>query len=137
MTSFKNSNLCDVTYADVIAACDGDPYTMSLVGGDAKALVHAVNMGIDSHLEACSMPDRGDSYVNNDRMIGDKVVARAIDCVVSPESLPVLLRRLFEDMPDEYDEDNDSLFDLGSNLGESILYTLGFRDCGHFHGRPG
>lgn len=62
-------------------------YDMTLVGEDAKAAHAAVNQGIDSHLEACNVPARGDSF---------KVNGSRLECVVSRESLPVLVRRLLE-----------------------------------------
>lgn len=65
-----------------------EPYSMSLVGHDAQAVQAAVNQGIDSHLEACFVPARGDSY----KWIG----SYRLQCSVSPESLPVLVRRLLE-----------------------------------------
>ena len=37
-------------------------YPMSLVGEERQACKNAVNQGIDSHLEACFVPARGDSY---------------------------------------------------------------------------
>lgn len=84
-------------------------YSMSMTGDDEKyAIILAVNQGIDSHLEACNCPERGDSYVNGDRSIiatadaahwkkGDKLIlAHTLDCKVSKDSLPILLRRLGE-----------------------------------------
>lgn len=62
-------------------------YPMALTKTEAECVKAAVNKGIDSHLEACFMPDRGDSYVWN---------GHRMECEVSPESLPVLVRRLME-----------------------------------------
>jgi len=83
-------------------------YTASLVGEDAAALVEAVNQGIDSHLEACFVPDRGDSFTPDSRTLtavedckfwkaGDTLtLARTVECRVSRQSLAVLVRRLME-----------------------------------------
>jgi hypothetical protein len=63
------------------------PYSMSLVGEDKAACIAAVNQGIDAYLQACFIPERGDSY---------RDTGYRLECVVSPESLPVLVRRLME-----------------------------------------
>ena len=113
-----------VTYNAVRSAMDGQPYTMSLTGTDEiRAVVDAVNQGIDSRLEACFCPQRGDSYEGGKRKAGRLTLCRTLECVVSLESLPVLLRRLFE---------GD---DAGMKLAGDILMTLGFDDYGHFVGR--
>ena len=50
-----------VDYATVRNAMNGEPFPMSLTDDDEiKAVVAAVNQGIDAHLEACFVPDRGD-----------------------------------------------------------------------------
>jgi len=81
-------------------------YTMSLVGDDIQAVIEVVNIGIDAHLTACNCPERGDTYQHGDRSItatsdtehwssGDRLqLAQTLECTVSAESLPVLLRRL-------------------------------------------
>lgn len=104
--------MSDLNYEAVREAMDKEPYKMNLTGQAALAVQQVVNQGIDSYLEACYVPDRGDSY---------KVVPGAHDmhqttlkCVVSVESMPVLLRRLL-DAEDE--EAND--------LAETILEQLG------------
>jgi hypothetical protein len=113
-----------VTYNAVRSAMHGQPYTMSLTGSDEiRAVVDAVNQGIDSHLEACFCPQRGDSYEGGKRKAGRLTLCRTLECVVSPESLPVLLRRLFE---------GD---DAGMTLAADILMTLGFDEYGQFVGR--
>jgi hypothetical protein len=81
------------------------PYDMSLVGEDRRACILAVNQGIDSRLEACNIPDRGDRFTDS----GSRLA-----CVVSAESLPVLIRRLLED-GDE----------CGMSLASGICDTLG------------
>ena len=82
---------------------------MSLVGEDIQVVIDAVNIGIDAHLTACYCPERGDEYEFGDRSItassntaywkaGDKLrLATTLECRVSADSLPVLLRRLGED----------------------------------------
>ena len=74
-------------------------YTMSLKGEVASVVSTAVNQGIDSHLEACFVPDRGDSFQvsSDDPNMGlRRVFLDRLNCVVSAESMPVLLRRLTE-----------------------------------------
>jgi len=62
-------------------------YPMNLATEDGNSVMSAVNQGIDSYLEACFVPDRGDSY---------KWYGSRLDCEVSPTSLPTLVRRLLE-----------------------------------------
>ena len=75
----------------IVNAQGATPYSMSLVGDDIETVTDAVNQGIDAHLEACFIPDRGDSY---DMVQGDYVTR--LECSVSAESLPVLIRRILE-----------------------------------------
>jgi hypothetical protein len=96
-----------ITYDEIRTAMKGKPYGMTLAGNDVGVVVGVVDVGIDAHLEACHVPDRGDSY----RPAGGKLV-----CRVSPDSLPVLVRRLCE-------SDND----VANDLGTAILETLSFR----------
>ena len=125
MCDFENSNGCTVTYETVRTAMDGEPFTMSLTDTDEiQAVIEAVNQGIDAHLEACYCPERGDRYAGGERRAGKLVLCRTLDCVVSPESLPVLLRRLFE-LEDE----------AGSSLASDILTVLGIDEYGDFVGR--
>lgn len=102
--TFTDQNMHKHTYASVIKACNGEAYTMSLVGNAAHIVREAVNQGIDSHLEACFIPSNGDSY---------EVDGNRLHCEVSPESLPVLLRRLFDT-----GEDDASL--LASDILDSL-----------------
>lgn len=100
-------------------------YTMSLVGDDIQAVIDAVNVGIDAYLTACNCPERGDSYQHGDRSItatsdtehwksGDRLrLAQTLECIVSAESLPVLLRRL---------DDGES--EAALSLRDAILSTL-------------
>ena len=86
-----------VDYTTIRKAMGNEPFTMSLTDTDEiKAVIAAVNEGIDSHLEACYCPDRGDRYEGGKRKAGKILICRTLDCVVSVESLPVLLRRLCE-----------------------------------------
>ena len=106
-------------------AMDGEPYTMSLTGKDeTRAVISAVNQGIDSHLEACYCPERGDQYEGGERKAGKLTLCRTLECCVSVESFPVLVRRLFE-----------SEHDAAVSLARDILTTLGFDEFGCFVGR--
>ena len=119
-----------LTYDAVRKAMDGEPYTMSLTGKDEiNAVIEAVNHGIDSHLEACFCPDRGDRYDGGTRKAGRLTLCRTLECCVSVESFPVLLRRLFDMHADE------ELMDAAMSLGDAILMTLGFDESGKFVGR--
>jgi hypothetical protein len=119
-----------VTYRAVRKAMDGEPYTMSLTGTDEiRAVVDAVNIGIDSHLEACFCPEHGDRYEGGKRTAGKHVLCRTLECFVSVESLPVLLRRLFELDADE------RVADAAMSLAGDILMTLGFDEYGRLVGR--
>jgi hypothetical protein len=90
--------------------CKDKRYHMSLVGGAAKAVESAVNQGIDSYLEACFCPEKGDSYQWEQ--------GARLECQVSAKSLPVLLRRLLE-MGDE-----GKLAEDAESLPSDILGTL-------------
>ena len=119
-----NSDGHEIAYDAIRLAMNGEDYPMSLAGRDAEVCREIVNIGIDSRLQACFIPDRGDTYeVNGGRL----------ECSVSPESLPVLLRRLFEDTQYGEVEDNDA--DVGHQLAGGILMTLGFNDAGKQVGR--
>lgn len=121
---FQNSNMITIRYELVREAFRktlGDGlYTMSLVSlGEIGYVMQAVNMGIDSHLEACYVPDRGDKY----QFFGNRLF-----CKVSAESLPVLLRRLCEE-----GEDPDG---IAMSLAESILSTIGITETGEYKPTP-
>lgn len=119
-----------VSYEAVRAAMGGEPYTMSLTGtDDIRAVIEAVNQGIDAHLEACFCPDRGDSYEGGSRKAGRLTLCRTLECCISVESLPTLLRRLFE-----LDGDEETV-DAAMSLAGDILLTLGFDEYGQFVGR--
>ncbi len=140
--TLTNSNCCTITYEAIILACGGEHYEMSLVGRDADVVQKAINMGIDSRLQACHCRERGDKYYRSERSFlatedglrwkkGDRVVyAQTLECSVSPESLCVLIRRLFDDMECLGQDEDDA--DVGNSLASSILETLGFDDCGRF-----
>jgi hypothetical protein len=69
-----------------------ESFPMDCAPSDAECVKAAVNQGIDSHLEACFIPEQGDSYAAK----GSRLY-----CKVSPDSLPVLVRRLMESGNDE------------------------------------
>ena len=119
-----------ITYEAVRTAMDGEPYGMSLTGSDGiRAVIEAVNQGIDSHLESCFCPERGDRYEAGARKTGALILCHTLECHVSVESLPVLLRRLFDLNSDE------RIVDVAVSLGGAILQTLGFDEDGRFVGR--
>ena len=89
-------------------------YIMSLVGADRHRVIAAVNQGIDSYLEACFVPDRGDRYeTKTPPGIHGIISGPRLECTVSPKSLPVLVRRLIESGDDE-----------AESLASSICSTL-------------
>lgn len=126
MCAFKNSNGCTITYELVRQAMNGKSFPMSLVGEAARAAIEAVNIGIDSHLEACSIHGQ-DSYELKEH--AGPLCCTKLECSVSVASLPVLIRRLFELEGDERRED------AARSLAEDILMVLGIDDEGHYVGR--
>lgn len=121
-----------VTYETVRKAMNDEPFTMSLTDTDEiKAVIEAVNEGIDAHLEACYCPERGDRYEGGQRKAGKLVLCRTLECIVSPESLPVLLRRLCES---EMGGDTE-VQSAGNRLANDILYVLGINEYGEFVAR--
>lgn len=110
---FEDQNMRRITYAEVREAMKGEAYPMSIVGEEIDVVMQVVNQGIDAHLEACFCPDRGDKFEHGERRAGKVLVTRTLECVVSPESMPVLLRRLFE-----------SGEERGESLASCILDTL-------------
>ena len=100
-----------VNYEAVREAMDG-AYKMEMKGKDAIVVQFAVNQGIDAYLEACFVPDRGDSY----EVVSLGYNLTALKCCVSIESMPVLLRRLLE-------EDGE-LAERAHQLAESIMDQL-------------
>ena len=63
------------------------------------------------------------------RTAGQLTLCHTLECCVSPESLPVLLRRLFEL------DTCDDIADAAMSLADAILMTLGFDECGEFVGK--
>ena len=124
-----NTNGCRISY-DLIRKAAGDkPFTASLVGAAAAVAQKAVNIGIDSALEACFVPDRGDRYTHGERRVRGRLLTTTLEMVVSIESLPTLIRRLFE-LHGTDDEQNEA-----QQLAEDILMVLGIDDSGQFVGR--
>ena len=92
---FTETGSGNAEYETVRMAMNGEPFTMSLTEPDEiRAVIDAVNQGIDAYLEACYVPARGDRFDGGQRKAGKFVLCHCLDCSVSPESLPVLLRRL-------------------------------------------
>ena len=126
-----NTGSGTVDYETVRQAMANEPFTMSLTDDDEiKAVVAAVNQGIDAHLEACYCPDRGDRYEGGKRRAGKLVLCHCLDCSISPESLPTLLRRLCDS--DLGDSEAES---AGMRLANDILMVLGINEYGTFVGR--
>jgi hypothetical protein len=121
-----------VSYETIRQAMDGEPFTMSLTDEDEiKTVIAGVNQGIDGHLEACYCPDRGDRYSGGERKAGKLVLCRTLECTISVESLPVLLRRLCEsDLGGDPDVQAE-----GNRLAGDILLCLGVNEYGTFVGR--
>jgi hypothetical protein len=111
--TFTNEMLVKITYADVRKAMKCEPLTMRVVGHQRTAFAAAVNLGIDARLQVCFSPDRGDKF--------NGATGRA---VISIESLPVLIRRLYE-ADDEH----------ANSLAAGIMQTLGFSDTGKWKKR--
>ena len=125
-----HTGCADIRYQAIRDAMEGRDYSMSLTDRDEiRAVIAAVSQGIDSHLEACFLPARGDRYAHAHRKAGQLVMCHCLDCTVSLQSLPVLLRRLCELGSDE------ELADAGLSLAGDILLTLGFDEYGQFVGR--
>jgi hypothetical protein len=125
-----------VTYEQIRSAMQGKPYRMELVSSDAAAVIAAVNQGIDSHLEACYRQET-DTYEPIERRLDPcsrfpegAVLATGIRCSVSPESLPTLLRRLYDlptltDLPPTHRLYVDEVTaDAGFSLACDIVDTL-------------
>ena len=110
---------CTVTYDAIRTAMVGEPYSMSLVGEDARAVVAAGNPVIDAHLEACNGDEETFEWG------ADRYVGARLNCKVSPKSLPTLVRRLAETGED-----------VAELLAETIVLVLGIDpETGVFVGR--
>ena len=134
--SFQNSDLVTISYTQVQEA-HPEPYEMEVRGEGAAALAQAMQVGIDSHLEACFVEERGDqcfsqqvahiATLNDQKVIAPYYSNRPnfLKLVVSAKSLPVLLRRLFEL---EYGGDTD-LQDEARCLAQDILGSIGLGEA--------
>ena len=112
------------TSEEILAAAkEYGPYPMTMAGDEAKLIEMLVNQGIDSHLEACFMPSRGDSYDWKTEQVTDWLTNTKLHCIVSPESMPVLLRRLHE-----HEENEGEFAEAAMSLRCAILETLGFEE---------
>ena len=118
MCTIRNENGVKISY-DLVRKAAKTVYPMTVVGEDIESVMKAVNQGIDAHLEACFVPERGDSYEHGDRRVKDMIITQTLKCKVSSESLPVLIRRLFEA------EDENS-----NNLASNILSSIDIEDDG-------
>lgn len=98
---------------DEIRSLMTEPYVMQMVGEDLEIVKKAVNIGIDAHLEACYVPELGDRYEFKTTTVKGRVTATKLDCHVSKQSLPVLVRRLFE-------MDNERAWQLGRDIIDSL-----------------
>ena len=132
--SFQDSNSVTITYSQVLEA-HPEPYEMVMRGDSAAVLAQAILLGIDSHLEACFVKERGDQCLSQQvvhiaTLNDEKVIAPYADrphflkLVFSAKSLPVLLRRLCEM---EYGGDTD-LQDAARSLADDILESIGIGD---------
>ena len=93
-------------------------YHMSLVAEDRQKVIAAVNQGIDAYLEACFVPDRGDSFMlQTPQGIRGKISGPRLECKVSSKSLPVLVRRLME-------SDDERAGSLASDICQTLEIEL-------------
>ena len=93
-------------------------YHMSLVAEDRQKVIAAVNQGIDAYLEACFVPDRGDSFrPKTPPGIRGRISGPRLECKVSPKSLPVLVRRLME-------SDDERAESLASDICQTLEIEL-------------
>ena len=127
-----NTGSGTVAYETIRTAMGNEPFTMSLTDEDElTAVIAAVKEGIDAHLEACYCPDRGDRYEGGKRKAGKLTLCRTLECSISPESLPGLLRRLCEsDLGGDVEVQS-----AGSSLASDILMCLGIDEYGELVGR--
>lgn len=111
-----------------------DNYDMQIVDPiELEVLTDVVNMGIDSHLEACGM--NKEARVE-DRKIGDRVVQRHCALDFSKDGMICLIRRLEEYNPNDHwdfggdindngeSTEESEMWDAARNLRSSILETL-------------
>lgn len=76
---------------EAVKKCKNGFFPMEMVGEDADAVVKAVNQGIDAHLEALV----SSNFKWQDTAAQPFPFPRLM-CKISPEDMPVLLRRLRE-----------------------------------------
>jgi len=105
-------------------------YPMELVGDAADVVHEIVNQGIDSHLDACNMPSRGDRYTWLAPAASRRVCR--LSCHVSRESMIVLLRRLEEYQTQHWqtdeEEEENSEEEEAMSLRTDILGTIGIEE---------
>ena len=77
----------EYTYSQIRSLMNGVPYRARFGMTDSHSVKNALLMGIDSHLEACFLPSRGDVF---------DVEGYHLNCIISVVSFPILLRRLSE-----------------------------------------
>lgn len=102
-----------------------DTYLASLVGDDAKAMIDAVNQGIDSRLEAVTdskfeRKERSFTATEDSKFWkkGDRVVHQvSLHCEIAPKDLPVIIRRLLE-------SDDDAAISLAIGICETLGIEL-------------
>ena len=115
-----------------------DHFDMKIVDEiESEVLTVLVNMGIDGHLEACTM---GKEAKIENRMIGDKVVQKHLALEFDKSGMICLIRRLQEfnandhfdfsecDVPEgEFAEsvEESEVWNAARNLGSTILEVLG------------
>lgn len=112
--TFEDGNCNVIHYSEIKDAVKDEEFTMTLSSHDLQVFKTAVNQGIDSRLQACWVPARGDLIQpgSNGR----------VKITLSKDSLPVLLRRLFENGGD-----------TETSLASDIMASLGFNDRGEWH----
>ncbi len=133
VNTVKTLDGAEITYAAIRSAMLNEAFDMKLVDPrKCTAVALAVNQGIDSHLEACFVPDRGDSYGTRKapQQPGSVEDFPVMYCTVSIESFPVLVRRLYK-----LDCDDAKVEEVALCLADSMLYVLGFDEYGKFVGR--
>lgn len=116
---FANDNGHNISYDLVREAMAGESYPARFSRDDGEYVEAAVGQGIDSRLEACYVPARGDDYTWGGGFL---------HCTISPESMPVLLRRLFESDSEENEGEP-------GQLASDILTSLGIDEYGKLVGR--
>jgi len=104
--------------AEIGKAAPKTGYHMSLVAEDRQNVIAAVKQGIDSYLEACFVPGRGDSFrFHTPKGLRGRISGPRLECRVSPKSLPVLVRRLME-------SDDDKAESLASDICQTLEIEL-------------